>query len=273
MYMRIQTDKKSDFQSIKSVICNNSDLVKKKKKKYWYKKSSLKVRTKVWLERMHTNEQVAIMKLPISLDLPKRELEELIDKARDWALMNGMCLRSKTDFNRDILQFAPFVLFPSPFPREEFQNACDIQIILNVLIHRVAHDYDFLKETLQGIIKVDDFTKRLFDIYETVHEEGAAQKISLGMLRSDLMLDTSCPRKESETLKPHCCWKQVEINTIAAGFGWLGPASTQLHKFVLRELGYTAELGNLPKNDALEMLCSGMIEAWNLYGNSQYVLI
>ncbi|EZA60374.1 Glutathione synthetase [Ooceraea biroi] len=221
---------------------------------------------------MH-GEKRATMKLPISLDLSKKELEELIDKAKDWALMNGMCLRSKTNFNRDVLQFAPFALFPSPFPREEFQKAYDIQIILNTLIHRVAHDYDFLKETLQEIIKVDDFTRNLFHIYESVHEEGAAQKISLGILRSDLMLDTSCPKKEIQTLKPHCCWKQVEINTIASGFGWLGPASTQLHKFVLRELGYTTELENLPKNDALQMLCSGMTQAWDLYGNSQAVIL
>lgn len=211
------------------------------------------------------------MKLPISLDMPIKELEELIDKAKDWALMNGMCLRSKVNFNKNVLQFAPFALFPSPFPREEFQNACDIQIILNILIHRVANDYDFLKETLQETIKVDNFTKNLFEIYEIVYKEGASQKISLGILRSDIMLDTSCCDKDNKSLKPHCCWKQVEINTIASGFGWLGPASTQLHKFVLQELNYTAELKNLPENNALQALCSGMIEAWNLYGDSQYV--
>ncbi|KMQ97831.1 glutathione synthetase [Lasius niger] len=221
---------------------------------------------------MHGDKQ-AIMKLPISLDVSKNELEDVIEKAKDWALMNGMCLRSKMNFNRDVLQFAPFVLFPSPFPREEFQNACDIQITLNTLIHRVAHDYDFLKETLEETIKVDDFTRNLFDIYKIIREEGAAQKVSLGILRSDLMLDTSCPKKDTEKLKPHCCWKQVEINTIASGFGWLGPVSTQLHKFVLQELGYTAELNNLPENNALQTLCSGMIEAWNLYGNPQAVIL
>lgn len=219
---------------------------------------------------MHGDKQTT-MKLPISLDILKEELEDLVEKAKDWALMNGMCLRSKINVNRDVLQFAPFVLFPSPFPREEFQNACDIQIILNMLIHRVAHDYNFLKETLEETIKVDEFTRNLFDIYETIYKEGAAQKVSLGILRSDLMLDTSCPKKDTKKLKPYCCWKQVEINTIASGFGWLGPVSTQLHKFVLQELGYMTELNNLPENNALQILCSGMIEAWNLYSNPQYV--
>lgn len=219
---------------------------------------------------MHGDKQTT-MKSPISLDILKEELEDLIDKAKDWALMNGMCLRSKINVNRDVLQFAPFVLFPSPFPREEFQNACDIQIILNMLIHRVAHDYNFLKETLEETIKVDEFTRNLFDIYETIYKEGAAQKVSLGILRSDLMLDTSCPKKDTKKFKPYCCWKQVEINTIASGFGWLGPVSTQLHKFVLQELGYITELSNLPENNALQIICSGMIEAWNLYSNPQYV--
>lgn len=217
-------------------------------------------------------DKQATMKLPISLNISRKELEDLIEKAKDWALMNGMCLRSKVNFNRDVLQFAPFMLLPSPFPREEFQNACDIQITLNILIHRVAHDYNFLKETLEETVKVDDFTRNLFDIYEIIREEGAAQKVSLGILRSDLMLDTSCRKKDAEKpLNPHCCWKQVEINTIASGFGWMGPAATQLHKFVLQELGYTTESNNLPENNALQTLCSGMIEAWSLYGNPQYV--
>ena len=43
------------------------------------------------------------------------------------------------------------------------------------------------------------------------------------MMRSDLMLD-----KDSFC----CCWKQVELNTIASGFGWMGPASGLIHRLV-----------------------------------------
>ena len=32
--------------------------------------------------------------------------------------------------------------------------------------------------------------------------------------------------------KAFCCWKQVELNTIASGFGWLGPASGMIHRLV-----------------------------------------
>ncbi|XP_050479159.1 glutathione synthetase-like isoform X2 [Bombus huntii] len=215
------------------------------------------------------------MDTELSLPSSKQELEELIEKAKDWALMHGMCMRSKQNFNENILQFAPFILMPSPFPRKEFENACSIQIILNILMHRVAQDYNFLKATLEETIKVDNFTKKLFEICKIINKEGgSAQKISLGILRSDLMLDTSCPQED--TIKkciPYCCWKQVEINTIASGFGWLGPASTELHKFVLRELGYYKEIKNLPENNALEIICSSMIKAWKIYGNEQAVIL
>ena len=65
------------------------------------------------------------------------------------------------------------------------------------------------------------------------------------MLRSDLMLQTSCePSAHCETAASkaqvsataqssspaYCCWKQVEINSIASGFGHLGPASGRIHR-------------------------------------------
>ena len=49
------------------------------------------------------------------------------------------------------------------------------QTVLNELMHKVAHDREFLTATLAQTIKVDDFTGRLFKIYETVWDEGLAQ--------------------------------------------------------------------------------------------------
>ena len=84
-------------------------------------------------------------------------------------------MRRKDAFDRDALHFAPFLLLPSPFPAQEFVKAMGIQPILNELMHKVAHDRDFLTSTLEETIKVDAFTKRLFDIFETVWGEGLAQ--------------------------------------------------------------------------------------------------
>jgi len=218
------------------------------------------------------------MKLP----LPDERVEELVEKAKDFALMHGICMRRKDKFDRDCLHFAPFVLFPTPFPRQEFTKAMDLQPVLNELMHKVAHDHQFLKESLKHTISVDDFTGRLWNVYETVRNEGgSAQPVSLGMMRSDIMLDNQCCPTSDETscCKKRgtffCCWKQVELNTIASGFGWMGPASTLLHNYVVGELGPSSQsmLPNLPPNLALEGLAEGLITAWRYYNVPSSVIM
>lgn len=118
-----------------------------------------------------------IKRLPSVIPLPmqKEQLEEIVDKAKDWALMHGAGMRSKMNFSKDNLQFAPFLLLPSSFPRTEFEKAVAIQPILNELMHKVAHNWDFLRNCLQETILVDDFTAHLFRIFEQVTCEGVVQ--------------------------------------------------------------------------------------------------
>jgi glutathione synthase len=223
--------------------------------------------------------------LPAAIDLPlnPKVLEEVISKSKDWALMHGVCMRSKTNFNTDSLQFAPFVLTPSLYPRKEFEKAVNLQTILNELIHKVAHDTEFLRETLAGTIQVDEFTANLFKIYETVLAEGITQELSLGLVRSDTMLETKktcinpcekkleCQSKVRERL--YCCVAMVEINTIASGFGHLGPASRGIQSYILNELGHNDKIKNLPENNALSGLCDAMVEAWNIIGNTKAAIL
>lgn len=42
-------------------------------------------------------------------------------------------------------------------------------------MHWVAHDTEFLRETLANTIKVDEFTRKLFEIYEIVLKEKNVQ--------------------------------------------------------------------------------------------------
>lgn len=44
--------------------------------------------------------------MPSAIDLPieKRKLEEIVTKAKDWALMHGVAMRSRSDYNPDTLQ-------------------------------------------------------------------------------------------------------------------------------------------------------------------------
>ncbi|XP_061512982.1 glutathione synthetase isoform X2 [Anopheles gambiae] len=179
-------------------------------------------------------------------------LQEVVEKAKDWAIMHGAAMRSKQDFNPDALLFAPFILTPSSFPRKEFQKAVELQPLLNELIHAVAHDSQFLLATLSSTEKVDEFTRALIAIYRTVLDEGIAQTVTLALLRSDYLPNFS------DTIK------QVEINTIASSFGGISTIMTPMHSYILSELGHREKLVNLPDNKALSGLCDAMVEAWKL---------
>ena len=92
---------------------------------------------------------------------------------------SGICMRRKDQFDRDALHFAPFMLFPSPFPRDEFEKAVGLQVVVNELMHKVAHDYTFLKDALKHTVEVDEFTGRLWKIYQTICDEGGPSQVKI----------------------------------------------------------------------------------------------
>lgn len=220
--------------------------------------------------------KVIELKSKLPTTLADEVLEEIVCKSKDYALMNAAGMRSKQNFSEDTLNFAPFVLLPSPFPRIQFQKSVEMQPLLNELVHKVANDMEFIKKSLAGTITVDFFTKKLYEIYEKVEAEGVTQPVTLGLIRSDVMLEGKCCHVGSCKGDCYCfCRKQVEINTIASGFGHLGPASRAIQKYVLQELGFLDEntLKNIPENNALSGLCRGMVKAWEIYNNNASVIL
>lgn len=63
------------------------------------------------------------------------------------------------------------------FPRREFEKAIRLQTILNELMHWVAHDTEFLRDTLAKTIKVDEFTRKLYEIHERILAEGGPSQV------------------------------------------------------------------------------------------------
>lgn len=41
--------------------------------------------------------------------IPENELIDVVEKAKDWALMHGAALRSKTNFSQDVLQVRQYI--------------------------------------------------------------------------------------------------------------------------------------------------------------------
>ncbi|XP_050315565.1 glutathione synthetase-like isoform X1 [Anthonomus grandis grandis] len=206
----------------------------------------------------------SIMTLPSCIPIPieENQLKEVIEKTKDWAVMHGIGIRSRTNFSEDSIDFAPFLLLPSTFPRREFEKAVEIQTTLNELMHRVAHNQEFLKETLQGTIQVDEFTGNLYKIWETVMEEGVNQRLSLGLVRSDYMLHGISNKI-----------KQVEYNTISVSMSGIGNGISLCNRFVMEELGHFDLLHNLPENNALTGMTMGLLEAWKIYGDPKAAIM
>ena len=48
-----------------------------------------------------------------------------------------------------VVEHAPMTLFPSLMPEQILQEARALQVHFNRLMHRVAHDHDFLWNTLK----------------------------------------------------------------------------------------------------------------------------
>ncbi|XP_074109210.1 glutathione synthetase [Cotesia typhae] len=201
------------------------------------------------------------MKLCVDVPLEEKKLEEIVDVAKDFALINGISMHSNKCFDRNCVKISKFTLIPTSFPKCEFDKAKSIQVTINKLMHKVAYDDEFLTETLQSTIKADEFTMELFNVYKIVFKEGYAQEYSLGLFRSDYLLNSDLNIK------------QIECNTISSSFAGLAPVVSKLHKYVLSQLGQANKIKNIPENNSTVGFASGLTEAWKIYNNKESVIL
>lgn len=194
-------------------------------------------------------------------ELDNKSKDDLFSKVKDWALMHGIGMRQRNNYDPNSLTIAPFTLFPSVISKSAFEKAIAAQTSLNYLLHRLAYDPHFLQEALSKTIEHDDFTRRLFEIYTIVRKEGLSQTFSLGLLRSDYLPDSDGSLK------------QVEMNTIASSMAGLISSVELIHRFVLKEMNLEHHLQNLPENPSLSNLCLGLIEAWKFFNVEKSVIL
>ncbi|KAM9786203.1 glutathione synthetase-like [Neosynchiropus ocellatus] len=193
-------------------------------------------------------------------------MEDLAAVAKDVALLKGLLMRTYESPNAsELVTYVPFTLFPSPLPKALYHQAVAVQPLFNTLVDKISQDSDFLREALASTVAVDDFTARLFKIHRQVLEEGRAQSIILGSNRSDYMVDRKADGSSS--------LKQIEINTIAAGFG--GPASVipDVHRHVLRVAGRIQDSQRIMDNDPAKGQAKAIIKAWELYGSEKAIVM
>lgn len=114
-------------------------------------------------------------------EINEQDQASLLHTARDWALSHALVYRpalteeSSSSFETSVIH-APFALYPSPFPRQLFDLATDIQITYSELYARISTDFDFLEQVIGGnVSKVDAFQGELWKIAKAVREEGLVQ--------------------------------------------------------------------------------------------------
>lgn len=118
-----------------------------------------------------------------------------------------------------------------------------------------------------SLIDVDDFIANLWKVHLAVKSEGYAHSLSLGLFRSDYMLDTP-PDHTSPSLK------QVEFNTISSSFGGLSSLITSLHTHLIEQppdypIHPLLTSNPPPENTAIPSLVAGLAAAHTAYGPSK----
>jgi len=204
-----------------------------------------------------------------------KEEREITYAAVDYALGHSLAFRPK-DLATTSSVHGPFALYPSPFPRQCFTQAQEIQVLYNQLYASLASDEEFLELVIGGAVaKVDAFQGGLWKIWQHVKDEGVAQDLVLGLFRSDYMLHSSSSPSE-EGAAAQFSIRQVEFNTISSSFGPSATKITNLHRYLAASQFYPSldgkvSLANLPINPALTELAAGLAAGHKAYGVKEQV--
>lgn len=207
---------------------------------------------------------------PAVMFFKEMQLRRMVEDAVDWAHAYGMVMRTpqRKDCS-DLCQTAPFALLPSPFPREIFEQAVNVQEAMSLLYFRISWDYEFLLRAHSEVVKTDQFTRHLVNILKAVHDEGIRQTKTLLIQRADYM----CHDEGNEESKYKL--KQVEVNNIAASMGSLSERATLLHRRVLEDLGVKSELLKIaiPDNKPVDTIARGIYEAWRDFNDDSALVL
>uniref|UniRef100_A0A5S6QAI3 Glutathione synthetase n=1 Tax=Trichuris muris TaxID=70415 RepID=A0A5S6QAI3_TRIMR len=198
-------------------------------------------------------------------------VDELLDDAKDWAGTNGLCMRSREQpWSSDVVEIMPFTLFPSPVPRNLFDEAMSLQKVMNELYYRVACDKDFIVACLADLAVADPFIANLLDIYLSVMNcAGHEDRVFLNVQRADYMF-----HQAEASANRLLVLKQVEVNNISAGLAAIGPVCSKLHQRTLRRARCPYETqGSLAVNSSINVVSIGLFEAWKAYGRSKAAVI
>ena len=205
-------------------------------------------------------------------ELSEEQASTLISDIKDYQITHGSLLKLvQSEQDNTVLAHPVGVsVFPTVFPRKQFERALELQKVYNKLYIAVSEDEGFLFEVLESLTRTDPLARCLWGIYEEVRNEGYAQDMSLGIWRSDYMLDVKEPGEQFGI-------KQVEFNTIAVAGGTHGNIVSDMHQHLHTTGAFQLSSGDgestigirayaLPPNRTIQTITSGLAAAHRAYG-------
>lgn len=197
--------------------------------------------------------------------LSEKNQAELVEKLLQWSLANGLIMYPP-NFSAHSANNAPITLFPTPFPRDLFGKAVDIQKTFNRLyVSVVTRQKSWLLDVIEGLADFDrDFTGKLYETYTKAVELGGgkvAQPLTLGVFRSDYMYNET----------DHSI-KQIEFNTVSVSFGGLSTKVGLAHNYLNLSGAYDDSYSNkyylpadLPISDSVNEIANGLAQGNYFY--------
>ncbi|PYH96684.1 glutathione synthase [Aspergillus ellipticus CBS 707.79] len=168
-------------------------------------------------------------------------------------------------------------IFPTLFPRAQFDRAWGLQSVYNELYCILAADERWIYDTIKDLFPVDTFAVALWEIHQRVKETGGyAQDISAGIFRSDYMLQgdgVEMGSDKSTDPGSELGLKQVEFNTISCAGGCHANKVVDMHRHLARTGAYSSlvsenlvNLSAVPRNTNIDSLATSLAEAHKIYG-------
>lgn len=197
-------------------------------------------------------------------NLSENENKLLLERLCQYSLANGLVMYPP-GFNLANADIAPVTLFPTPFPKDLFEQAKNVQNTFSRLYALVvSHQKNWLLDLSKDLAVFDkDFTGMLYETHIKAVElcgSKLPQTLSLGLFRSDYMFD-----EQTHSIK------QIEFNTVSVSFGGLSSKVGRLHDYLNKSGTYDSHglyYGNeIPVSNSIKELSLGLARA-----NEEYAL-
>ena len=209
-------------------------------------------------------------------ELSEHQFEYVIQAIKDFQLTHGSLLKLVASEEPSTVLSRPVgvSVFPNQFPQSCFKEALGLQSVYNELYINVAEDEEWLEHALEDLIRNDDFTRTLWDVYKAVQHDGLVQPLTLGIFRSDYMVHVQGVGRNGRKPSPRI--KQVEFNSYTVAGGIHGNIVTDMHQYLQRTAVYgpqwtanvadSAQYSSPAKNDTLNSIVDSLALAHRAYG-------